>query len=128
MFGRDEKVSSARLTAAQYAILGIFLVLAYGLWQSAGDARAIIYSLAAEKNRIRNVPDARAPAEEFSTAKAARLSTTIRRSRRCCCAIRPAISAGDADLIAQGLHLDPERGAGAHSALRYRCRSTSRFS
>jgi len=28
MFGRDEKVSAIRLTAAQYMILAIFLVLA----------------------------------------------------------------------------------------------------
>ena len=33
MFGRDEKVPEFRLTAAQYIILGIFLVLAYGLWR-----------------------------------------------------------------------------------------------
>ena len=33
MFGRDEKVSAVRLTAAQYVIVGIFLVLAYGLWR-----------------------------------------------------------------------------------------------
>ena len=33
MFGRDEKVSHARLTAVQYIILGIFFVLAYGLWR-----------------------------------------------------------------------------------------------
>ena len=33
MFSRDDKVSAIRLTAAQYMILGIFLVLAYGLWK-----------------------------------------------------------------------------------------------
>ncbi len=33
MFGRDEKVSSFRLTAVQYIILVVFLVLAYGLWR-----------------------------------------------------------------------------------------------
>jgi cell division protein FtsI/penicillin-binding protein 2 len=33
MFGRDEKVSSGRLTAVQYIILVVFLVLAYGLWR-----------------------------------------------------------------------------------------------
>jgi len=31
MFGRDEKVSSVRLTAVQYIILVVFLFLAYGL-------------------------------------------------------------------------------------------------
>ncbi len=55
MFGRDEKVSSIRLTAAQYIILGIFLVLAYGLWRLQ-VMQSDYYSLAAEKNRVRNVP------------------------------------------------------------------------
>src|SRR5579871_1208247 len=55
MFGRDEKVSGIRLTAAQYIILGIFLILAYGLWRLQ-VMQADYYSLAAEKNRIRNVP------------------------------------------------------------------------
>src|SRR5579859_164354 len=55
MFGRDEKVSGIRLTAAQYSILGIFLILAYGLWRLQ-VMQSDYYSLAAEKNRIRNVP------------------------------------------------------------------------
>src|SRR5712672_4467688 len=55
MFGRDEKVSGIRLTAAQYMILAIFLVLAYGLWRLQ-VMQSDYYALAAEKNRIRNVP------------------------------------------------------------------------
>ena len=55
MFGRDEKVSAVRLTGAQYLILGIFLILAYGLWRLQ-VMQSDYYSLAAEKNRIRNVP------------------------------------------------------------------------
>src|SRR5712692_2654076 len=55
MFGRDEKVSALRLTAAQYIILGIFLVLAYGLWRLQ-VMQSEYYSLAAEKNRVRKVP------------------------------------------------------------------------
>ena len=55
MFGHDEKVSAIRLTAVQYVILGIFLVLAYGLWRLQ-VMQSDFYSLAAEKNRIRNVP------------------------------------------------------------------------
>ena len=53
MFGRDEKVSAIRLTAAQYLILAIFLVLAYGLWRLQ-VMQSDYYSLAAEKNRIRS--------------------------------------------------------------------------
>ena len=55
MFGRDEKVSEVRLTAAQYIILAIFLVLAYGLWKLQ-VMESGYYASAAEKNRIRNVP------------------------------------------------------------------------
>src|SRR5579871_906078 len=55
MFGRDEKLSAIRLTAAQYIILGIFLVLAYGLWRLQ-VMQSDYYALAAEKNRIRKVP------------------------------------------------------------------------
>jgi penicillin-binding protein 2 len=55
MFGRDEKPSPIRLTAVQYTILAVFLLLAYGLWRlqvSQGD----YYSAAAERNRVREVP------------------------------------------------------------------------
>src|SRR3981189_2475653 len=55
MFGREEKVSSTRLTAVQYFILAIFLVLAYGLWRLQ-VMQSDKYSLLAEMNRIRNVP------------------------------------------------------------------------
>jgi penicillin-binding protein 2 len=105
MFGRDEKVSAVRLTAAQYAILGIFLVLAYGLWRlqvMQGD----YYSLAAQKNRIRNVPVlaprgkildryGRTIVDNYPSFSALLLRDSSRD-----------LSA-DADLIGQGLHLDP---------------------
>src|SRR5947209_12222401 len=55
MFGRDEKVSALRLTASQYLILGIFLILAYGLWRLQ-VMQSDYYSLAAERNHTRNVP------------------------------------------------------------------------
>jgi penicillin-binding protein 2 len=55
MFGREEKVSTIRLTAAQYVLLVMFLVLGYGLWRlqvSGSD----YYTSLAEKNRVRKVP------------------------------------------------------------------------
>src|SRR5271165_3564763 len=55
MFGREEKVSAIRLTAVQYIILAIFLILAYGLWRLQ-VMRSGEYAQLAEKNRIRNVP------------------------------------------------------------------------
>jgi len=55
MLGREEKVSTVRLTAVQYIVLFIFLLLAYGLWRlqvmHSGE-----YAMLAEKNRVRNVP------------------------------------------------------------------------
>src|ERR1700749_4522993 len=55
MFGRDEKISAIRLTAVQYFILVIFLILAYGLWRLQ-VMQSDKYALLAEQNRIRNVP------------------------------------------------------------------------
>jgi len=105
MFGRDEKVSEIRLTAAHYIILGIFLILAYGLWRLQ-VMQADYYSLAAEKNRIRNVPvlaprgkildrEGRVIVDNYPSFSALLLRDSSRD-----------LSA-DADLIAQGLHLDP---------------------
>jgi len=105
MFGRDEKVSAMRLTAAQYLILAIFLVLAYGLWRLQ-VMQSDYYSLAAEKNRIRNVP-VLAPRGKI-----------LDRNNRTIVDNYPSFSAlmmrdstrdlaADADLIGQGLHIDP---------------------
>jgi penicillin-binding protein 2 len=104
MFGRDDKVSGIRLTAAQYVILGIFLVLAYGLWRLQ-VMQSDYYASAAEKNRIRNVPilaprgkildrEGRTIVDNYPSFSALLLRDSSRD-----------LSA-DADLIAQGLHLD----------------------
>ena len=55
MLGRDDKVSQGKITAAQYMILAVFLLLAWGLWrlQVLGSQQ---WELAAERNRIRTVP------------------------------------------------------------------------
>jgi penicillin-binding protein 2 len=103
MFGRDEKVSPERLTAVQYIILAIFLLLAYGLWrlQVVDSDR---YSSLAEKNRVRNVPIL-APRGKI-----------LDRNGRMIVDNYPSFSAlllrdqsrdlnADADLIAQGLHM-----------------------
>ncbi|MGA2744851.1 MAG: penicillin-binding protein 2 [Candidatus Sulfotelmatobacter sp.] len=104
MFGRDEKVSEIRLTAAQYIILAIFLVLAYGLWKLQ-VMESGYYASAAEKNRVRNVPvlaprgkildrEGRTIVDNYPSFSALLLRDSSRDL------------AGDADLIAQGLHLD----------------------
>src|SRR5579864_8610205 len=105
MFGRDEKVSEIRLTAAQYLILAIFLVLAYGLWRLQ-VMQSDYYALAAEKNRIRNVPilaprgkildrNGRTIVDNYPSFSALLLRDSTRDL------------AADADLIGQGLHIDP---------------------
>lgn len=55
MLGREEKVSQLRLTAVQYVLLGIFLILAFGLWRLQ-VARSDYYNTLAEQNRIKQVP------------------------------------------------------------------------
>ena len=104
MFGRDDKVSAIRLTAAQYIVLGIFLVLAYGLWKLQ-VMESGYYASAAEKNRIRNVPilaprgkildrEGRVIVDNYPSFSALLLRDSSRDLN------------ADADLIAQGLHLD----------------------
>ncbi|HXY78356.1 MAG TPA: penicillin-binding protein 2 [Candidatus Acidoferrales bacterium] len=105
MFGREEKVSALRLTTAQYAILAIFLVLAYGLWHLQ-VMQSDYYSLAAERNRVRNVPvlaprgrildrEGRTIVDNYPSFSALLLRDSSRDLN------------ADADLIAEGLHLDP---------------------
>jgi penicillin-binding protein 2 len=106
MFGNDDKVSEIRLTGTQYLILAIFLVLAWGLW-SLQVMKSDYYSLAAEKNRIRNVPvlaprgrildrEGRTIVDNYPSFTALLLRDSSRDL------------ATDADLIAQGLHLNPD--------------------
>src|SRR5207245_5211894 len=99
-----EKPSQIRLTAVQYVILVIFLVLAYGLWRlqvSLSD----YYTAAAEQNRIRNVPilaprgrivdrNGRVIVDNYRSVTALLLRDSSRD-----------LSA-DSDLIASGLHMD----------------------
>src|SRR6201981_2510255 len=104
MFGRDDKVSAIRLTAAQYIILAIFLVLAYGLWRLQ-VMQSDLYATLAEKNQIRNVPilaprgkildrEGRVIVDNYPSFSALLLRDSTRDLN------------ADADAIAQGLHLD----------------------
>src|SRR5438874_8909966 len=104
MFGHDKKISSIRLTAAQYIILAIFLILAYGLWRLQ-VMQSDFYAGLAEKNRIRNVPilaprgkildrEGRIIVDNYPSFTALLLRDSSRD-----------LSA-DAGLIAQGLHMN----------------------
>jgi len=106
MFGREEKVSAIRLTAVQYIILAVFLVLAYGLWRLQ-VMQSDKYALLAEMNRIRNVPilaprgkildrEGRVIVDNYPSFSALLLRDSSRDLN------------ADADLIAQGLHLTGE--------------------
>ena len=106
MFGRDEKVSPMRLTAVQYIILAVFLMLTYGLWRLQ-VAQSDLYANLAEKNRIRDVPilaprgkildrEGRTIVDNYPSFTALLMRDSSRD-----------LSA-DASLIAQGLHLDPK--------------------
>ena len=104
MFGRDEKVSPMRLTAAQYVILAIFLVLTYGLWRLQ-ISKSDVYSSLAEKNRVRDVPilaprgkildrQGRVIVDNYPSFSALLMRDSSRNLNE------------DADAIAQGLHMD----------------------
>jgi penicillin-binding protein 2 len=106
MFGRDEKVSGSRVTAVQYIILVVFLVLAYGLWRLQ-VVQSEFYAALAEKNKTRDVPilaprgrildrEGRVIVDNYPSFTALLLRDSTRDL------------SGDADMIAQGLHLDPK--------------------
>ncbi len=106
MFGREEKVSAFRLTAVQYVVLFIFLLLAYGLWRLQ-VMHSDEYTLLAEKNRVRNVPilaprgkildrEGRIIVDNYPSFSALLLRDSARDLN------------ADADTIAKGLHLNPD--------------------
>jgi penicillin-binding protein 2 len=55
MYGREEKVPLIRLAMAQYLILGIFLLLIFGLWRLQ-VLHSDYYTSMAEQNRVKEVP------------------------------------------------------------------------
>ena len=106
MFGREEKVSPFRLTAVQYAVLFIFLLLVYGLWRLQ-VIHSDEYSQKAEQNRVRNVPilaprgkildrEGRIIVDNYPSFSALLLRDSARDLN------------ADADAIAKGLHLNAE--------------------
>jgi penicillin-binding protein 2 len=105
MFGHEDKVSHMRLTAVQYIILVIFLILAYGLWRLQ-VMHSDFYASLAERNRIRTVPilaprgkildrEGRVIVDNYASFSALLLRDSSRDLY------------ADADLIAHGLHMEP---------------------
>jgi penicillin-binding protein 2 len=106
MFGREEKVSPFRLTAVQYGVLFIFLLLAYGLWRLQ-VMQSDKYALLAEQNRVRNVPilaprgkildrEGRIIVDNYPSFSALLLRDSARDLN------------ADVDAIAKGLHLNAD--------------------
>jgi penicillin-binding protein 2 len=106
MFGREEKVPAIRLTAVQYVVLFIFLLLAYGLWRLQVMASGH-YAQLAEQNYVRNVPilaprgkildrEGRTIVDNYPSFSALLLRDSTRDLK------------ADADAIAKGLHLNPD--------------------
>src|SRR6202171_3743229 len=106
MFGREEKVSALRLTAVQYVMLFIFLLLAYGLWKLQ-VMQSGKYAQLAQKNNIRNVPilaprgkildrEGRIIVDNYPSFSALLLRDSARDLN------------ADADTIAKGLHLNAD--------------------
>jgi len=106
MFSRDEKLSPVRLTAVQYVILAIFLLLAYGLWELQ-VSQSDYYSAAAEENRVRNVPIL-APRGKILDRNGREIVKNYRSLTALLLRDSSRNLAADADLIAQGLNLDPK--------------------
>src|SRR5277367_2772088 len=106
MFGHEDKVSAVRLTAVQYFVLFIFLLLAYGLWRLQ-VMQSGKYALLAEQNRVRNVPilaprgkimdrEGRIIVDNYPSFSALLLRDSARDLN------------ADADAIAKGLHLNAD--------------------
>ncbi len=106
MFRREDKVPQIRLTAVQYVILGIFAMLAFGLWRLQ-IVQQEKYDTLAQMNRVREVPilaprgkildrEGRIIVDNYPS-----FSALLLRDQK-----QSNIDA-DLDGIAAGLHLDP---------------------
>src|SRR5438552_16064265 len=106
MFARDEKPSQIRLTAVQYIILAIFLLLAYGLWRLQVSQKNM-YATLAEQNRIRNVPIL-APRGKIVDRNGRTIVDNYRSVTALLLRDSPRDLSADADLLASRLHLVAE--------------------
>jgi penicillin-binding protein 2 len=106
VFGREEKVPTMRLTAMQYLVLGIFLVLGYGLWrlQVSGSDN---YATLAERNRVRKVPIL-APRGKIVDREGRIIVDNYPSSTVLLMRDQTRDLLADAGFIAQGLHMNPD--------------------
>ncbi len=102
---REEKVSAAKLHAAQYVVVAVLLVLVLGLWnlQVLGAEN---YRAAAEANRVRRIPVLAPRGRIFD--REGRLLVDNYPSTSCYL-LREQVKGADLEKIAGGLHLSMEQ-------------------
>src|SRR5512140_714204 len=107
MFVREDKVPQLRLTAVQYVILGLFVLLLFGFWRLQ-VMRSDYYDTVAQQNRIKDVPilaprgklldrEGRIIVDNYPS-----FSAMLLRNKE------SKFSDATLDAIANGLHLDPD--------------------
>src|SRR5512142_1385768 len=106
MFGREEKVPQIRLTIAQYVVLGIFLLLAYGLWRLQ-VSQSNYYDQMAQQNRIKEVPIL-APRGKILDREGRIIVDNYPSFSALLLRGQGKLNEQNFDAIASGLHLDPD--------------------
>jgi penicillin-binding protein 2 len=105
MYGREEKVPMIRLAVTQYVILGIFLLLIFGLWRLQ-VLHSDQYATMAEQNRVKEVPIL-APRGKLLDREGRPIVDNYPSFSALLLRSQGKSSDANLDAIAQGLHLDP---------------------
>ena len=106
MFGREEKVPQIRLTMVQYFVLGVFLLLAYGLWRLQ-ISQSNYYDQMAQQNRIKEVPIL-APRGKILDREGRIIVDNYPSFSALLLRGQGKLNEQNFDAIAAGLHLDPD--------------------
>jgi penicillin-binding protein 2 len=106
MYGREEKVPLIRLAMAQYIILGIFLLLLFGLWRLQ-VLHSDYYTSMAEQNRVKEVPIL-APRGKLLDREGRPIVDNYPSFSALLLRSQGKISDSNLEAIADGLHLDPD--------------------
>jgi penicillin-binding protein 2 len=106
MFGREDKVPQLRLTAVQYGIVGMFLLLIFGLWRLQVMSSEK-YDAQAQANRIKEVPIL-APRGKILDRYGRIIVDNYPSFSALLLRNEGKIKESDLDLISDGLHLDAD--------------------
>ncbi len=105
MYGREEKVPLIRLAITQYIILGIFLLLIFGLWRLQ-VLHTDQYTSMAEQNRVKEVPIL-APRGKLLDREGRPIVDNYPSFSALLLRAQGKISDSNLQAISVGLHLDP---------------------